>query len=169
MSILKASKLATANGTIWGTPINIESFQIPSSSATNNGGYVDLLNGTLDLLTFANTAQFHYFTYYPKSNNSWIAYQAMLDVDSNNSTGYPEQIVIFVNNIPISTSYHYRRVAGHEPYCANQSGTYTYNDGSPITFSIRGKSQNGTLYLGTCLGGSNQSMANTITIFEVQK
>lgn len=166
MSAFKANRLLTRDGTVMGTPINIVTYTIPPSSASVvANGYIANLSG----FTTSNTTNLYSFYYTPVSKSSHIVYVAALDVDGNSSAAYNEHLLVFINNVPYSTSYYYRRNSGNEPMSKSQSGVYNNTSGATLSFSIRGTNNNGgAMYLGTAYTGT-QSMSNTITIFEVQK
>jgi hypothetical protein len=165
MSILKTQKLSMADGTIRGTPVNIQTFSVPYCTASKTQGYISDISG----FTTSNTAFLYSFQYKPVSKDSYIVWTAPLEQDANSNPG-PEHLVIFVNDVPYSNGYFYRRNSGHEPMNFNQSGVFVNNTGSALTFSIRTCSGSGWISsIGMAYDGLDQTISNTITIFEVQK
>jgi hypothetical protein len=164
-SQVKFNAWQNTSGTPMGTIINARLVTIPYSTATPSGvGYTALSN-----LTTSNTASFYSFTYTPVSSSSYIVWNAFLDVDRAWNSNQ-EVLAIFVNGSPASSSFRYPRVQGHEPNQHAQSGTYTNSSTSNVTFDVRYMNgAGGTGYLGQANGGGDQTMANNIVIYEVQR
>jgi hypothetical protein len=164
MSTFKASKITDTAGVVRGTPVNIVTISIPKSTAAQTTGYVNERSE----FTTSNTARLYTFDYQPIEKESFIVWQAMIEVDAS-SNNNNEHLVIFVNGVPLSNAYFYRRNNGNEPMSKSQSGVYINTSGGVVNFDIRGCSGvGGSMFIGETFDSGN-NLSNTITIFEVQK
>jgi hypothetical protein len=165
MSTLKANAWAGTNGQLLRTPVKLTTVIIPYSTATNNQyTYQPTLGGW----TTSNTTSIYSFNYTPSLTSSYINYMAFIELDRNNS-GNQENCVIFINNNPYSVAYNYPRNQGHEVYEQKcQSGQYINTTGSTITFDIR-INTNWSCSIGRAYGGTDEDLARTIQIYEMQR
>jgi hypothetical protein len=166
MSILKANQWTKNDGTVYNHVVNMETITV-GYHATNFGSAAvgtNLSQGTIN-----NTNSLFKFSYTPVTINSKIIYTAFLDVDANNApSGAYTAIWFFINGVPYSSGYCYRRVQGNEPYHKSTSSVYINTTGQVLNFDIRcSNGGTGNCFLGRTADGS-QSLSNTINIIEVQ-
>jgi hypothetical protein len=142
-------------------PLNFQYVTIPYSSGSATLGYISNLSG----YTTSNTALMYSFTYQPVSASSNIFYSMLIDVDRSSNPGQ-EHLIMFVDNVPYSSSYRYPRNSGNEPQQFNQSGTVINSSLNARTFAIGCANGSGwTQYIGKSISGGN-AQANTILIWE---
>jgi hypothetical protein len=141
-------------------------FTIPYSTASvSSTGYT-----TLSSITTSNTTSLYTASYTPVSSSSYLVFNCFLGMDRGGGVNQPETCVLFVNGTALASSFRYPRVQGHEPSQYVFTGTYTNSSTSSVSIDIRAKNgSGGPISMGQAYGGGDQTLANNIIVYEVQR
>ena len=165
-SQVKFNTWQNTSGTPMGTIINAQMFTVPYSvTSVSSTGYT-----TLSSITTSNTTSMYSTTYTPVSSSSYLVINCFLAMDRGSGVNQPETCVLFVNGTSLASSFRFPRVTGHEPNQYVFTGTYTNSSVSSVSIDIRAKNGGGgSLSVGQAYGCGDQTLANNIIVYEVQR